>query len=68
MDKLLGLFLYLKRKWDEPSTHASLCAVCAYAGVHVDPGLVQDFFNVATIFFGGLGFFFNEAKPKVTIE
>lgn len=68
MEKIMGAFLYIKRKWREPSTQASLCALSAYLGVHVDVVIIQDFLNLATIGFGVLGFFYNEAKPATKVE
>lgn len=67
MDKLLGVFIFLKRKLKEPSTQASLAAVCAMVGYKLDPGMIQDFLNTGTLVFGALGFFFDEAEAKVKV-
>ena len=63
MDKLLGVFIFVKARLREPSTFASLASVCAMLGIHLDAGLVTDWLNTLTIIFGALGFFVKEAKP-----
>jgi uncharacterized membrane protein len=67
MGKLLGAFVWLKANLTQPGTMASIAAVCAMIGVKVDPGIIQDLINVATIFFGLLGFFFQEQKPLTKV-
>jgi hypothetical protein len=60
MGKVLGLFVWLKARLLEPSTHASLAAVLAMVGIQLDHGMVQDWLNVLTLVFGSLGFFVKE--------
>lgn len=67
MGKLLGAFVWLKFNLTQPGTMASLTGVFAMIGFKVDPGIVQDLINVATIFFGTLGFFFQEQKPLTKV-
>jgi hypothetical protein len=63
MGKLLGLFIWLKARLNEPSTHASLAAVLAMVGVQLDASVLHDWLNILTLVFGGLGFFVSEEKP-----
>lgn len=67
MGRLLGLFIFLKQKWDEPSSHAAICGVLALVAPQVDPGVMQDSITVAAIGFGGLGFFFKEQGPLTKV-
>ena len=67
MGKLLGLFIWIKVRLLEPSTHASLSAVCAMIGVNLDDGAINDWINVLTLVFGALGFFISEEKPLTNI-
>ncbi len=67
MGKILGLFIWLKGRLSEPSTHASLAAVAAMAGVNVDPGVIQDWLNVGTLVFGSIGFFVKEKEPETKL-
>ena len=68
MGKVLGLFIYIKSRLREPSTFASLAAVMAIFGTHVDQGIVNDWLNTLTLVFGGLGFFVKEAQPETIIK
>lgn len=63
MDKVMGVFLFLRARLLEPSSSASLAAVLALIGVQYDPGVVQDILNVTSLVFGAIGFFVKEAKP-----
>jgi hypothetical protein len=63
MDKVLGLFIWIKAKLAEPSTMASLAAVSSMVGVQMDPGTIHNVINVLTLVFGALGFFFKESGP-----
>lgn len=67
MGKLLGLFIWLKARLNEPSTHASIAAVFAMAGMHIDDGAIQDMLNVGTLIFGAMGFFINEQSALTKI-
>jgi len=67
MEKVLGAFIWLKANLQQPATMASLAALCQAVGVHYDAGLVQNVLNVATLGFGVLGFFFQEAKPLAKV-
>jgi hypothetical protein len=67
MGKLLGLFLWLKARLKEPSTMASIAAVCAMLGVHMDSVIISDWLNTFTLVFGALGFFVAEAKPVTKV-
>lgn len=67
MGKLLGMFLFLRDRWNEPSSRASLVGLCALAGYKIDPGIIQDGFNVAAIAFGLLGFLTAESKPLTKV-
>ncbi len=68
MDKVIGIFIYVRTRLNEPSTYASLAAIMAMAGVKLDPGTVQDFLNVGTLFFGAMGFFVKEAKHLTNLS
>lgn len=68
MDKLLGAFLWLKQNLQQPSTMASLAAICAMLGVQVDTGMVQHIINIATLGFGLLGFWFQPAKQLAKVD
>jgi hypothetical protein len=63
MGKILGIFIFLKARLKEPSTHASLAAVFAMLGTTFDAGAVDDWLNTLTLVFGALGFFVEESKP-----
>lgn len=68
MSKLLGLFLWIKPRLQEPSTFASLAAVAAMVGQHVTAEDFNNALNLATLIFGSLGFFVAEAKPITIVE
>ena len=68
MNKLLGAFIWLKQNLKQPSTMASLSAICAMLGVQVDSGLVQDIINIATLGFGLLGFWFQPAQQLAKVD
>lgn len=63
MGKFLGLFIWVKGRLLEPSTHASLAAVMAMLGVQINDGAIHDWINVLTLVFGGMGFFVSEQGP-----
>jgi len=65
MEKVLGAFIWLKANLQQPSTMASLAIMCQTVGIQLDEDSIQNVLNVATLFFGLLGFFFQEAKPAV---
>lgn len=67
MGKLLGLFIWLKARLSEPSTHASIAAVLGMMGVQLDDGVINDFLNVGTLAFGALGFFVKEQEPVTRV-
>lgn len=67
MGKLLGAFLFLRARLSEPSTQASLAAVCSMVGYKLDPGHIQDAMNLGTILFGAIGFFAAETKPLTKV-
>lgn len=67
MNKLLGLFIWLKSRLKEPSTMASIAVVLGTFGVHLDPGIVQDWLSTFTLVFGALGFFVKEGKPETVV-
>lgn len=62
MEKVLGMFYFLKERWDEPSSHASLSAICGMIGIQFPETQIGHILNVAAIAFGALGFFFKEGK------
>jgi hypothetical protein len=68
MDKALGAFLWLKQNLAQPSTMASITGVLAMIGMKVDPGVIQDWINVLTLFFGVLGFCFQPAKQLAKMD
>jgi hypothetical protein len=68
MGKLLGLFIWIKPRLQEPSTFASLAAVAAMAGQHVTAEDLNNALNVLTIIFGSLGFFVAESGPVTTVK
>ena len=49
MGKLLGLFIWIKPRLQEPSTFASLAAVAAMAGQHVTAEDLNNVLNVSII-------------------
>lgn len=63
LGKILGAFIFLKARLQEPSTLASISAVLALFGTKIDPGIVQDFLITGTLVFGALGFFVKEQPP-----
>ena len=67
MGRVLGAFIYFKDRWGEPSTQASLSAVCAMVGYQLDTGAVQDTLNILTLVFGALGFFFKEQSALTKV-
>jgi hypothetical protein len=67
MDKLLGAFIWLRARLNEPSTHASLAAVFGLLGMHVNMSVVSDILNVAALGFGVIGFWTKEAQPLTRI-
>lgn len=68
MGKLLGLYLYLRARLSEPSTHAAVCSLLLAAGVNVDSGVVHDLIVTASLAFGGLGFFVKEQAAVTKID
>jgi hypothetical protein len=68
MGKVFGAFLWLKQNLAQPSTMASITGVLAMVGMKVDAGMVQDWVNVLTVFFGALGFFLQPAKPLAKVD
>jgi hypothetical protein len=68
MGKLLGLFIWLKKRIKEPSTHASLAIVCQALKIEVDFVMIDHYLNLATIAFGALGFFLKEKGPETVVE
>ena len=68
MSKVFGAFLWLKQNLQQPSTMASLAAICAMLGVQVDPGMIQHIINILTIFFGALGFWLQPAKQVAKVD
>jgi len=67
MDKVLGAFIWLKANLKQSGTMASLAVICQYANVNLDVALVNHILDVATLGFGVLGFFFQEAKPLAKV-
>jgi|APLak6261663543_1056040.scaffolds.fasta_scaffold46421_1 uncharacterized membrane protein len=67
MGKLLGLWIWLSARLKEPSTLASLAAILAMFGVHLEAGAIQNFLNVGTLVFGTLGFFVSEQGPTTKV-
>lgn len=67
MSKIMGMFLYLRSRLSEPSSLASIAALCAMVGLKLDASLLQDVLNVVSIMFGMLGFFVAEAKPLTKV-
>ena len=65
MGKVLGAFNYLLARLKEPSSYASISAALGVAGVHLDPGLVQDFLVTGSVIAGVLGFFVKEQTANV---
>ena len=63
MGKLLGVWSYITARLAEPSTHASVAALVALAGLNLDSGILHDGLTAAGIAFGALGFFVKESKP-----
>lgn len=63
MDKVIGMFWYLKDRWDEPGSKAAITGLLAAAHAQVDPGLIQNAIDVLTMIFGAWAFFTKEAKP-----
>lgn len=68
MDKILGLYLYLRGRLAEPSTHAAIQGLLIAAGINIDAGLWHDLIVTASLAFGGLGFFVKEAKPLTDVS
>lgn len=68
MDKALGAFLWLKQNLKQPSTMASLAAICAMLGVQLDAGMLQHIINIATLGFGALGFWLQPAKQLAKVD
>lgn len=68
MDKALGAFLWLKQNLQQPSTMASLAAICAMLGVQVDTGMIQHIINILTLIFGALGFWLQPAKQLAKMD
>jgi hypothetical protein len=67
MGELLGLFIWLKGRLEEPSTFGSVAAVMAAFNVHLDPGMIQDWITTLSLIFGAMGFFISEKGPKTKI-
>jgi hypothetical protein len=67
MGKLLGLFIWLKSRLQEPSTLSSIAAVSAMVGFKLDAGMIQDFLTTGTLVFGALGFFVSEKGPLTKV-
>ncbi len=67
MDKVLGVFIFVKGRLTEPSTMASLSSVCTMAGIQLNQGAIQDGLVVLGLVFGALGFFVKEAKPLTNV-
>ena len=67
MDKILGIYLFLAARLREPSTHASISAVAALAGVNIDSGILHDLSVVLSLGFGAIGFYTKEAAPITTV-
>ena len=63
MGKILGVWSYITARLAEPSTHASVAALVALAGLNLDSGTLHDGLTAAGIAFGALGFFVKESKP-----
>lgn len=68
MEQLLGLFIWLKARLSEPSTMASVAAVLAMVGVHIDEGVYKDIMNVLTLVFGAMGFWVKEGHAETKVD
>lgn len=68
MGKIFGAFLWLKQNLQQPSTMASLAAICAMLGVQVDTGMIQHIINILTLIFGALGFWLQPAKQVAKVD
>ena len=55
MNKIINIFNYLQARWQEPSTHAALAAVCVKLHIMLPYAAISDWFTVASIFFGAMG-------------
>ena len=62
MGKLLKAFNFLLARLGEPSTYASIAAVLAAVGVHMDQGLVHDFLVSGSVISGIIGVFVRESS------
>lgn len=67
MERLMATFKFLKKKWNEPSTHASLSVLCTSAGVQLPDTTIGHVFVIGGVAFGALGIWFNEAEAKTEV-
>lgn len=68
MGSILGLFIWLKARLNEPSTHASLAVVCQALKVEIDIEVINHWLNLASILFGAAGFFVKEKGPLTVVK
>lgn len=62
MDKISSIFAYIKGRLSEPSTYASFAGLCYLSGTKIDPSVVVDVLDMASIGFGALGILLSESK------
>lgn len=67
MGRVLGAFLWLRARVNEPSTHAALSGVCASVGFQYPGDQVGQWMTVLSIAFGVVGFFLKEQGPLTKV-
>lgn len=67
MDKLLGIFLYVRSRLKEPSSLSAISAVLLTFNVHLNTVDVNNWLTTLSIVFGALGFVVKESGPLTKV-
>lgn len=62
----MGKFLYLFKRLREPSSMAAISSFCAMMGINSED--MNNYWQIATVVFGGLGVFIKEGQPETQVK
>lgn len=65
MEQVIQTVEYLKERWQEPSSHAAMSAICQTLGLQLNEGTVQTLFQVLSVGFGVAGIWIGERKDRL---
>lgn len=72
MDKILGMLLYLRERFKEPSTKKALGIAIGWVSVKYGMPELQEYLDTITTLsiagLGAVGFFVKEAKPLTEVK